>query len=205
MALHFQHKQVLSAELSAPPHTSPRLPLIFRFGTWEDLQNKRASRLRLRRDSLSGRPAARGRFFTGELDGQLVMTAWLMRGTMELGELIVPIPKDHAYHYKLYTIEKFRRQGAARGLWMFLRERLMEQGIVRMISTVERRNTTSLHAHVQAGFRPLGSFAELQVGPMSGYVLSRAAPLSARPALAGLGAKTAASLAGASAACGLSS
>ncbi|HND09028.1 MAG TPA: GNAT family N-acetyltransferase [Pseudomonadota bacterium] len=176
MALHFQHKQVLSAELSALPHTSPRLPLIFRFGTWEDLQKQKGHP-----DYgygaipyLEGRLRAGDSFLLGELDGQLVMTAWLMRGTMELGELIVPIPKDHAYHYKLYTIEKFRRQGAARGLWMFLRERLMEQGIVRMISTVERRNTTSLHAHVQAGFRPLGSFAELQVGPMSGYVLSRA-------------------------------
>lgn len=174
MALHFRHKQVLAIELSALPATPTGQPIQFRCGTLDDLHRQKGHP-----DYgygaipyLEGRLQAGDSFVLGERDGELVMTAWLARGQMEIGELIVPIPKDHAYHYKLFTLERFRRQGAARGLWSFLRERLREQGIAQLISTVETRNTPSVTAHKQVGFRPIGSFAELSVGPLSGYVLS---------------------------------
>ncbi len=176
MPFHFFTKQVFAIEPSALPHEPPPLACHFRFGNSDDLKRQV--------DHpdygfgaipfLEGRLRAGDKFILGEVEGQLAVTAWLMQGRMEIGELVVEMPADHAYNYKIFTIERFRRRGAVRALWHFLREPLAQQGVTRMLNTVIRGNLPSLAAHQRAGFRPIGSFVEMALGTRSGYLLSAA-------------------------------
>ncbi len=175
MPFHFFAKQVFAIEQAALPSAPPPLPIRFRFGTTDDLKQQSGHP-----DYgfgsipfLEGRLRAGDKFILGEVDGQPVMTAWLMIGKMEIGELVIEMPGDHAYNYKIYTVENYRRKGATRALWHFLRKPLEEAGCTRMLNTVIRGNVPSMEAHKRAGFRPIGSFVEMGLGTSSGYLLSR--------------------------------
>ena len=167
-------KKVFQIDVGSLPTIDPRVALRYRFGDRQDLRAL-AGHPDYGHDSLpylEGRLTAGDRLVMGEQEGELVLTAWVMTGHMELGDLVIALPSDYAYNYKIYTVEKFRRQGATLGLWKFLRQTLPDHGIQHLMSTVIVDNTQSLHAHARAGFCPIGTFLELHLGDRSCYVLS---------------------------------
>jgi L-amino acid N-acyltransferase YncA len=98
------------------------------------------------------------RFVLCEAEGRVVFYAWVMFGQLDLScRNYVPLTRDRAYTYKLYTVPSFRGRRICPAYYTFLKGQLREMGFRTVMAWVETGNKASIHAHQRSGLRAVGT------------------------------------------------
>ena len=166
--IEIRHKLLFEArlgDLQAPP---PAIPVRYRFGGLDELQQLTAERHDYDEPAkrlLRGRLRDGDRLVLGEVDGEQVFSGWLMLGAMECGtERKTSMSPRRAYSYKLHTIAAFRGGGVMSGFYQFIEPLLSALGYRWMVCWIAESNTASIAAHRLIGFTFVGQAHELRLG-----------------------------------------
>jgi GNAT superfamily N-acetyltransferase len=117
--------------------------------------------------AVASRRFARGeRCFGIWLDGKLVSTRWLARGTVRLEYIdreTVLAPTD-VYYHDVYTAPEYRGRGLSRVAAVVVSELLAAEGARRIVGVLEPENRAALGANKMAGYRTVGKIGYVKVG-----------------------------------------
>jgi L-amino acid N-acyltransferase YncA len=174
----FRRKVLFEGGLDDPRPNTASIPVTWRFGGEADLAATTAPRLGYSAEArVFGleRLRAGDRFVVCESQGQVVFYAWVMFGQLDLScRNYVPLARDVAYTYKLYTVPAFRGRRICPAYYSFLKRELRGMGFRGVMAWVEAGNQASIRAHERSGLRRAGTIWHWRLLGRSHFVTPQA-------------------------------
>ncbi len=97
-------------------------------------------------------------------NGLPVFYGWLMCGEIEMTYgVFLPMPRDIAFGYNLFTASSHRRRGLMTGFYEFVRGELKSRDIRTLYVGIATSNQASIKAHQKNGFEKTGYFYTIKL------------------------------------------
>jgi hypothetical protein len=171
--LSIQRSLVLEADCDSMTAEVPNWFLTFRRGTLADLSAFGGEENGYGTSDLEfckTRFRSGDSLFIGELNTEIVFSAWLMYGQVDVDRSdILRTHPGVAYSYKLLTLRHVRGLRICTAYYRFLKQLLLSEGYTRLVCRITPGNRASLRAHSRAGFRHVGTVSKLVIGPYRYY------------------------------------
>jgi GNAT superfamily N-acetyltransferase len=157
---------VFEADLNDIRRAEPRIPARFRPGNEDDLMQLSQGTHdydAAAREFGMERLQAGDSLTLAESGNEVVFYSWLMFGQLDMGmRRYLPIAADTACVYRLFTVAACRGRRLAPAWFWFIRERLRQRNLRRVVAWVEARNLASRRSFESAGFRRIGYIWHVQ-------------------------------------------
>jgi GNAT superfamily N-acetyltransferase len=171
MTTFYRRMVFVSRPIDSIPDLKPRLPVIIRMITGEDLPAYREFSSFPSTDEIEARFERGHRCFAAFLDGRIVHAGWVATGRVYVPYLrrdLILLPGD-IYLYNHYTLPEYRGYGLAKARGVHVLRHYQNEGYTRSSGVIAAENRAGFGPVKPTGYRPIGIYSYLRLGLWQHY------------------------------------